>query len=92
MSYHYDFGQASSNLSWKSLSDLFLGLLIALVHRRESVNESRRPIVFVAYGLGALILKKVMTYQLLCITFTIIKHYPGLIGSKPASRIPTDIR
>ena len=92
MSSYYDFGQAPSDLAWKKLSDLFLGLVITLVHRRESVNEAERPIMFVAYGLGVLVLKKVMMYLLSEITITTTKDYPGIFRSKPASRVLTDVR
>ena len=85
MSYHYDFGQAPSDLAWKSLSYPFLGLLIALVHRRESVHEARRPDNFVAYGLGALILKKVIMYLISELPFKPLKTIQALIE---ASRLP----
>jgi hypothetical protein len=59
MSYQYDFAETPSNVDWKNLTDQVLRLLYALIHRREETRESNRPILFICYGFGAFILKKV---------------------------------
>jgi hypothetical protein len=59
MSFYYDFAKISSSASWKDLTDQMLHFLFALIHRREDISLARRPLVFICFSFGSIILKKV---------------------------------
>ncbi|KAI1500561.1 hypothetical protein F5X99DRAFT_385826 [Biscogniauxia marginata] len=58
MAFQYDFAKGNSNPSWRDLLAHVDKLLYALIHRRE--NAESRPLVFVCYSFGAVILKKAL--------------------------------
>lgn len=63
MSFYYDFAKNIAAASWKDLIDQTLHFLFALRRRREETLGSPRPLVFMCFSFGSVILKKVHSYR-----------------------------
>ena len=62
MSFEYDFAKPNEHDStgWKGLTKQVSRFLYALLNKRETLEEQSRPILFLCYSFGAIILKKVL--------------------------------
>ncbi|KAI9668709.1 MAG: hypothetical protein M1817_005200 [Caeruleum heppii] len=60
MSFQYDFAKFPEGVCWANVVDQAVHLLYALMHRREEQEQLNRPIVFICYSFGGLILKKAL--------------------------------
>ncbi|KAH6694857.1 hypothetical protein BKA61DRAFT_256493 [Leptodontidium sp. MPI-SDFR-AT-0119] len=60
MSFYYDFAKNIAAASWKDLIDQTLHFLFALRRRREETLGSPRPLVFMCFSFGSVILKKAL--------------------------------
>lgn len=89
MACQYDFADSPANPDWKDLTDQWQRLLYALVHRREEHGQINRPIVFLCYSFGALLLKKVELIDTHAATES-LKCSAGFAGSKSDQIIPTN--
>ncbi|KAF9252092.1 hypothetical protein DTO013E5_886 [Penicillium roqueforti] len=58
MAFQYDFAKDSMEVSWAELFRNVEYLLYSLVHRREGTED--RPVLFICYSFGAIILKKAL--------------------------------
>lgn len=75
LSFEYDSNTAFTR-TIQDLDELANKFLQDLIRRRPSEAERRRPLIFIAHGLGGILLKKVGTYA-----FDIFQSFfKGVIG------------